>query len=126
MLKCPFCPGNGQVEILDRCGSAYIVAALDPEGTPMPGHYLVIPFVHTESVLELPLRWHRDLSSLVDSTPEYKAGVPFNISYNQGRPAGQRLDHAHAWIIFRQGEEGKTTENLGLAALLKQGRKREE
>lgn len=122
MPNCPFCPSNGKVQILRQNSLAYLVATLDENGVVIPHHYLVIPKSHVESVMHLADEWHAYMIQLVRHIPEYQHGVPFNISYNEGKAAGQRVAHAHAWIIFRQGEEGSKTENLGLAALIKQGR----
>jgi diadenosine tetraphosphate (Ap4A) HIT family hydrolase len=121
MPLCPFCPANGMVRILAENGTAYAVAALDEARNILPHRYLIIPKAHIESVLDLPDTWHARMAELICSLPEHESGLPFNISYNEGVAAGQRIKHTHAWVIFRHGEEGSHTENLGLSALLAKG-----
>ncbi len=118
MTICPFCPENERVQILQENPTAYLVAALDSNGIKMPLCYLAIPKQHIESVRLLPENWHSVLINLVERTPEFQEGVSFNISYNEGRAAGQRIPHVHAWIVFRQDEIGTQAEDLGLAALV--------
>ncbi len=118
--KCPFCVENGKVQILHENETAYIVAALGNDRQPMPNHYLIIPKVHAESILDLPAIWQASLNELLRYliVTRAKPGVSFNLSYNQGREAGQRVSHVHAWIIFRGDESGTPSHELGLATLL--------
>lgn len=117
-MPCVFCPGNGQVRILWETEGAYLIAVIGLDGVEMEGRYLIIPRTHIESVLHLPENWQGDVAKLIRKVPEFVAGLPYNISYNEGRDAGQRIPHTHAWLIFRRGEEGKPSFQLGLNALL--------
>jgi diadenosine tetraphosphate (Ap4A) HIT family hydrolase len=118
MSNCPFCTSTGQVKIIRENEDAYLIAALDSTNSLMPGCYLVIPKIHVESVIELPERWHARLVELLVHIPEFAAGVPFNLSYNQGRAAGQRVSHVHGWVVFREGEAGTAAYEKGLKALI--------
>lgn len=115
---CPFCVENGRVKVLQKNEEAFLVAALDSEGRLMPGCYLIIPLQHVESVTQLPDTWHAHLADLLQCIPEYGPDVCFNVSYNQGKAAGQRVPHVHAWVVFRNGEEGTQAYELGLKTLI--------
>ncbi len=110
---CPFCIENGKVNILSETEGAYLVEALQG-----PGFYLIIPKQHIESLLDLPGLWQTCVADLLRHIPEIQAGKHFNLSYNQGHVAGQRVSHVHAWVIIRSDSEVEETRHLGLASLI--------
>jgi diadenosine tetraphosphate (Ap4A) HIT family hydrolase len=116
--NCPFCIENGKVAIIEQTAIAYLVAVIDNEGRILTGRYLIIPKRHVESVFDLPDNWQVSVRRLLKQVPEVKSGVPFNLSYNQGRAAGQRIAHVHAWVVQRSGEEGQASYELGLSGLI--------
>lgn len=117
--SCPFCLENRKVRIILQTENAYLIAPIGVNGECMTGCYLIIPKQHVESALDMPDNWHAEVKELVRMTPEYIQGKrAFNISQNQGKDAGQRVNHCHTWLIFREGENDKKSYQLGLKALI--------
>lgn len=120
MLKdCPFCVKNGKVKILCENDMAYLVAALGDQGDIIHDRFLIIPKDHVESVLDLPSGWHGAVQQLLRGHfGQTMAERSFNLSFNQGQEAGQRIVHIHCWLIFRDKcSEGGASE-LGLSSLI--------
>ena len=113
--KCPLCPENGKVNIIDETKDGYLVEARDQ---PVSGCFLIIPKEHITHVSMLPPMWQVDVTDLLDSIPWYSRGADFNISLNQGKKAGQTLSHIHFWVFPRDDEEGSTSYAKGAATLL--------
>lgn len=109
--ECTFCVENGLLkgEVLAETEGGFVTAALGN-----PGCCLVTPKVHAETVAELPDGWWQDMKALV---PKVVAdSVPFNISLNYGRDAGQTVAHLHFWVIPRQS--GLPASGKGFARLI--------
>lgn len=119
---CVFCLENGEVKILHENSEGYSVVALDFKKNPVEGCYLIIPKRHIEVVPLLPKSWQATVNELLAKIPEVAGKVPYNLTYNQGSDAGQRVPHVHAWVIVRQGEQCRSSYQLGLATILKNGR----
>lgn len=115
---CPFCPENGKVVIIAQDERGYLVQAIGRQGVVMPGCYLIIPKEHAESLLGLPEEWQAAVNYLLSCVPGMTRESQFNLSYNLGHDAGQRVGHIHAWVIFRGSEESPPSHGLGLAALI--------
>jgi len=76
-----------------------------------PGHTMVIPRVHAETILELPQSAIGPLFETVKKVTAMikKALQPdgFTIGINHGRKAGQMIDHLHIHILPRfSGDSG--------------------
>jgi diadenosine tetraphosphate (Ap4A) HIT family hydrolase len=116
---CPFCPENGKVKILFQNETAYLIAVLDSEGKVMTGCYFIIPKMHITSVRNLPAGWQESVNQLLGKIPDIVDGrQPFNLSYNEGEAAGQRVAHVHMWVILRDDDESLPSYGLGLNALI--------
>lgn len=116
---CPFCVENGKVVILCENDTAYLIDALDGQGSIMHDRFLIIPKEHVESVLDLPSDWHRVMQQLLrDHFGQIMAEGSFNLSFNQGQEAGQRVGHVHCWLIFRSKHSEGTATGLGLSSLI--------
>lgn len=114
--KCPFCPENGMVDIIDETKDGYLVEARDQ---PVPGCFLIIPKEHITHVTKLPALWQVDLTDLLEMIPWYTPETDFNISLNQGKKAGQTVGHIHFWVFPRDDEkEGNMSYAKGAATLL--------
>jgi histidine triad (HIT) family protein len=123
---CPFCFENGKIEVIAEAPDGYLVAALDSAGSPMPGCYLLIPKIHTESVIDLPICWQGSVYILLRAIPEVAEGrTDWNLNYNSGKWAGQRVPHTHGWVVFRSEEESESTRELGLATIVRRSREQE-
>ena len=76
-----------------------------------PGHTMVVPKQHAETILEVP---EADLGALFRAVQEVTAGIRsalapdgFTIGWNHGKKAGQVIEHLHVHIIPRfQGDGG--------------------
>ena len=115
---CPFCLENGKVKVIREVDEAYLAQTLSPSGEVMPGRYFIIPKAHITSIIDLPLNFLQPFLFLLTCLVELSEGAHYNISINSGRKAGQRLEHFHIWVIIREGEEGKPSQDLGMAALI--------
>ncbi|MCB9802947.1 HIT domain-containing protein [Candidatus Nomurabacteria bacterium] len=120
---CPFCIKNGKVTILNETEDAYLVVAINSDGIPMQGRYLIIPKQHIESILDLPVNWQNSVAELLRLIPEVQEGAHFNLSYNQGSVAGQRVPHVHGWVIIRHIDEAEGSRGIGLASLINKAAK---
>jgi diadenosine tetraphosphate (Ap4A) HIT family hydrolase len=98
---CPFCQLG--LEMI-RWQNAYGIAFADIFPV-SPGHTLVIPRKHVNSLADLPLDEYLGLWSLVAearSALEGQTGAEgFTIGVNDGLAAGQTVPHAHIHIIPR-------------------------
>lgn len=119
VADCPFCLANKMANVIDETVDAYLIKVLDKGGQVMEGCYFIIPKQHVTSIIELPGAFQLSVNSLLKRIPDIKGGAAYNLSYNQGGGAGQRIDHIHAWVVVRKGEEGMPSYELGLAALIK-------
>lgn len=87
----------------------HIIAFLDI-GPLAEGHLLVVPRAHYRQIVELP----RELSAAMAATlPRLAAAVlavtgatGLNIVQNNGRSAGQVVDHVHVHLIPRRDGDG--------------------
>ncbi|MEK7465677.1 MAG: HIT family protein [Patescibacteria group bacterium] len=74
-----------------------------------PGHTMVLPKVHAESILDLPDTVVEPVFAAVKKVTAIlqKALAPdgFTIGINQGRAAGQAIDHLHIHVIPRWGSD---------------------
>ena len=113
--KCPLCPENGKVTILDETLCAYLVRAKDKTGSDLEGRYLIVPKQHITSVDQLPNGWMRHMSHLMKAVPELSEGADYNLSLNYGEAAGQTLRHLHWWVIIRTDDLG-----VGMSAMIEE------
>src|SRR5688572_1763566 len=98
---CPFCSPPA-----DRLLVEHPTAFAMLDGYPVSdGHALIVPRRHVRSVFDLGVDEQAALWSLVGdvrqllSDRHHPAG--FNIGLNDGRAAGQTIDHAHIHVIPR-------------------------
>ena len=98
---CPFCH-LAEARIWVQTDSA--VAVLD-EFPVSPGHTLIIPEAHLSTLLELSENDLNEIWALVAHVRkqliEKYQPAGFNIGINEGRAAGQTVDHAHIHLIPR-------------------------
>jgi diadenosine tetraphosphate (Ap4A) HIT family hydrolase len=100
MLACPFC--QPQEMIVAENEVALAIADKHPISL---GHCLVIPRRHVSSIFDLPseeymgyLQLVRTLKNLL-SARHSPAG--FNLAVNDGKAAGQTVEHAHIHLVPR-------------------------
>lgn len=100
--QCPFCNIIGRKCLLEI--SEYCIAFED-EYPVTPGHCLVVPKRHVESLFELTDEELKDLYSVIVDVKNIICNIlspdGFNIGINEGRAAGRTVDHAHIHIIPR-------------------------
>ncbi len=82
-----------------------------------PGHCLVIPKKHYADLLELPddqlLDFFKTVKEVVRLLKDKLNPDGFNIGCNNGRSAGQVIDHLHFNIITRyQNDGGKDIQSI--------------
>jgi histidine triad (HIT) family protein len=109
---CPFCLQNNILtpdQILAQSDNAFTIT---PRGA--EGNYLIIPKAHAESPLELADNWWQDVKQLLLQVPDLH--VPYNLSFNIGKVAGQSVSHLHLWVIPRS--EGQPASGKGFARLI--------
>ena len=105
MNACPFCTLPPERILLT---SAHGVIIRD--GFPIsPGHTLVIPRRHVDSLFNLTAEERADLLGLLDQA---KAGIEkefkpdtYNIGINDGPAAGQTVPHLHLHLIPRYTDD---------------------
>jgi len=74
------------------------------------GHVLVVPKIHCRNLLDFPKSEESDLIEFIKKVAKavVKAtgAVGFNLGMNNGRAAGQLIEHAHFHIIPRFSDDG--------------------
>jgi diadenosine tetraphosphate (Ap4A) HIT family hydrolase len=99
---CPFCriPAQRTVAV-----SKHGIALTDAFPV-TPGHTLVVPRIHVESLFELPREAQSDLWLLAARVRLEMAGDTgvegFTVGVNDGIAAGQTVPHAHIHVIPRR------------------------
>lgn len=75
-----------------------------------PGHTLIVPKVHCKNLLDFPKAEETDLIEFIkkvaDAVVKATKADAFNLGMNNGRAAGQLVDHAHFHIIPRFSDDG--------------------
>jgi histidine triad (HIT) family protein len=76
-----------------------------------PGHVIIVPKEHVQSILELDnektAHIYRAVKALAEQVKRALNPDGFNIGINDGQAAGQGIDHSHIHIIPRwQGDKG--------------------
>jgi ATP adenylyltransferase len=103
-MKCPFC--NPDREIIAE--NEHALAILDDYPI-SPGHALVIPRRHTQTIFDLNDAEYAgcfDLAREVKGVLEEKHFTDaFNIGVNCGDVAGQTVEHAHIHVIPRYPDD---------------------
>ncbi len=102
MDNCPFCDIINKKPLIEI--SKYW-AVFEDEYPVSPGHCLIVPNRHVESILELTADELKTLYEVIVNTRHYIKIVRnpdgFNIGVNEGRAAGQTVPHLHIHIIPR-------------------------
>lgn len=110
MLDCIFCKiVAGKIPSLKIYENDYVLSFLDI-GPLAPGHTLVIPKKHYALLHELD---DEDLAEIGKALPRIAQAVmaatetqAYNVLQNNGRTAGQLVDHVHFHIIPRIEDDG--------------------
>jgi len=105
MIDCLFCRiGTKEIgaEVIYEDGTSMAFLDIHPRA---PGHTMVIPKTHRETILDVPEEELKPLFVAVKKTTEMlsKALKPdgFTIGINHGKASGQEVDHLHIHIIPR-------------------------
>jgi histidine triad (HIT) family protein len=110
MSDCIFCKiVAGQIPCTKVYEDASCLAFMDINPV-SPGHALIIPKKHYEAIREMPAD---EVAALFRPVPGLAAAVQagmqaqgLNVLQNNGRIAGQAVDHLHVHLIPRWAEDG--------------------
>lgn len=109
-MDCLFCKiGNKEIpsEIIYEDDSAFAILDIHPIA---PGHSMVMPKKHSETILDLEDREFAPLFSSVRNVTkllqEVFAPDGFTIGINHGKAGGQVVDHLHIHVIPRFQNDG--------------------
>lgn len=113
MVKCLFCRiirKELHAEVVYEDSHAIAVLDIHPR---VPGHTMVIPKVHRETILDLKSSEHGPLFEAVARVTALvkRALTPdgFTIGINQGKASGQEIDHLHIHVLPRWRGDGGTS-----------------
>ncbi len=105
MTNCVFCKiisGEIPAEIVYKDEKAFAMLDINPRA---PGHTMVIPVTHAETLLELP---DDEISHFFKAVKRVTAMINralspdgFTLGINHGKVSGQAVDHLHFHIIPR-------------------------
>jgi diadenosine tetraphosphate (Ap4A) HIT family hydrolase len=114
MIQCLFCAPD-QARIISSCQSAIAIR----DGFPISeGHSLIIPRSHVQSIFDLETEEQRIVWTFVARVRQQLAIElkvrAFNIGFNDGKEAGQTIEHAH---IMRAYEEPRSMADRGSSYL---------
>ena len=70
------------------------------------GHLLVVPKKHYGGVLDLPSELSGKVLDVVKKVTEERGVKDFNLIVNNGKIAGQIIDHFHLHILPRKEDDG--------------------
>ena len=110
MSDCVFCKiVNGEIPCSKVFENDDVIAFLDI--APLAdGHTLVIPKAHYETMDQVPPEISAKVAAvfpvLSKAICKAMAKEAFNIFQNNGRPAGQLVDHVHYHIVPRSEDDG--------------------
>jgi len=110
MPDCVFCKIiNGQIPAATLVETDRVVSFLDVNPV-NPGHALVVPRRHVESLLDMT---QDELQAVASTARRVAAAVveatgspAFNILQNEGAAAGQVVGHVHVHVIPRRADDG--------------------
>ena len=110
-MDCLFCKiANKEIpaNIIEENDDAIAILDIEPKA---PGHTMVLPKVHAETILDLPKEKIAPVFEVVQKVTGKlkKALLPdgFTLGINHGKNAGQAIDHLHIHIIPRyKGDNG--------------------
>lgn len=71
----------------------------------VPGHCLVIPRKHFKSFLDFPKKHYEEFLEMAKKATGTFLG-DFNMVINNGKTAGQKVEHLHLHILPRSLEDG--------------------
>ncbi len=100
MPSCPFC-----TPLESPLADNESALAIEDKHPISPGHCLVVPRRHVVSIFALSLDEYRHCFELVRNVKDllekkhFPAG--FNLAVNDGRTAGQTVEHAHIHVVPR-------------------------
>ena len=98
---CPFCDISRDA-VIDELGHALAIRDRYPVSC---GHTLVLPRAHVKSLFDLDAKAQADIWHLVARVRDHLHSRlnpdGFNIGINDGRAAGQTVEHAHVHVIPR-------------------------
>lgn len=110
-MNCPFCDKDNK-DIQDRLIYKDSLVMAFPTNIPIvPGHILVCPSRHVSKIDQLSEEELKAIANLIvqlkDSLKKAFQVEGFNIAWNEGKIAGQAVDHLHIHIVPRKaGDEG--------------------
>jgi histidine triad (HIT) family protein len=109
-MDCIFCKiVNGEIpaEKIYEDGKFLAFLDINPNN---PGHSLLIPKNHSDNLMATP---EDDLADLIGRVPKIARAIgqaldytAYNFIVNNGREAGQMVDHLHLHIIPRRAGDG--------------------
>ncbi|MBT3398325.1 HIT family protein [archaeon] len=106
MEECIFCKiamGETSSEKVFESDDFIVIKDANPK---VEGHLLVIPKKHYRDFLDMPPELYEKLLMTARETVD-KIGVKeFNLIMNNGKFAGQVIDHAHLHILPRKEDDG--------------------
>lgn len=109
-MDCLFCKiANKEVnaEVVYEDENATAVLDINPRN---PGHTMVLPKVHAETILDLPAEKIDGVFKAVKNITGIlnKALKPdgFTMGINHGKVSGQTIDHLHIHVIPRWNDDG--------------------
>lgn len=116
-MTCLFCRiARGEVPAHLVHEGAGAVAFLDAFPSARP-HVLVIPRVHTPTLLELDGDAVGELFRTVQLVQRKIAAafrpLGFNVGWNHGQSAGQHVHHLHVHVLPRYADGGRGIQSLG-------------
>lgn len=117
MKDCLFCKiANKEIgaEVVYEAGRNMAFMDIHPRA---PGHAIVIPKVHRETILDAKKGELGSLFSAVKKTTELISMAlrpdGFTIGINHGKRAGQEIDHLHVHIMPRySGDKGNSIQSV--------------
>lgn len=121
-MRCQFCDIANQKKwafVISRENTHLVILDINPATA---GHSLIIPKDHYENLNDLPLEIFSEITASAKRMAEIlrkamgSSGI--NIIINDGKVAGQRVNHFHLHIIPRYPQDGHSF-------ILKRGIKRE-
>lgn len=119
-VRCPFCKivaGDAPADIVRRWDDAIAFTPLNPV---TPGHLLIIPKVHVQTIFSSPdvaAAVMRRVSEMLHGAEDYSGlGLDANVITSAGHFATQTVKHFHVHLVPRRKGDGLHLPWTGQAA----------
>jgi len=114
-MKCIFCDEKIKEQSFMESENFMVICDISPA---VPGHSLIIPKKHVSSIFELDKKEIIEMFNITKKATKYLLNfykiTDFNLVINQGKNAGQKVNHLHLHILPRNKDDSEEPADIPL------------